>query len=128
MCILCPNLLENFFHYGSWFPWMEKKKPCLRSSGNFRSMCCRPRQYRAGQDTESKTCAHPLAARKVALGTSGIFVLVAAYLSLTFSFLSLCLYSIFISFKIKIRNMMANMINSLKELKFLGNNCQLMTS
>ena len=26
MCILCPNLLENFFHYGSWFPWMEKKK------------------------------------------------------------------------------------------------------
>lgn len=129
MCILCPNLLENFFHYGSWFPWMEKKKkPCLRSSGNFGSTCRRPRQYRVGHDTESKTCAHPLAARKVSLGTSGIFVFVAAYLSLTFSFLSLCLDSIFISFKIKIRNMMANMINSPKELKFLGNSCQLMTS
>lgn len=107
--------------------WKKNKQTMSEELRELLQCVSQALRYRVGK-TESKTFAHPSAARKVALGSAGIFVLVAAYLSLTFSFLSRCLYPIFISFKIKIRNMMANMANSLKELKFLGTSCQLMTT
>lgn len=51
MCILCPNLSEDFFHYGSWFPWMEKNKQTrseeLRELLQYASQAL---MYRVGQD------------------------------------------------------------------------------